>query len=421
MKKLAIVSSYSESCGNAAFTKVLHDSIEQYTELGVEVVELKLKLLQSIQHQVRKRGDNHIKQICEQLKNFDAVNIQLEAGLFGTLPRDIERRARRLMRANPNTSVTFHSPRLISDTSEMRAGIKAILGLKLIAGFKQLLRSAGGNIHVRLNHRLLKAAIANRCRLIVHTGRAKELIEAFYSYTNVDLHPLQIVPEGFVPNRVVLLKIIRELGLAGDPKIAVKSSTEGEVVSEKSTCAFHEDFFIGMFGYLSAYKGHLDALHALRYLPTNFKLLIFGRQHPQTLKTDGLADKYVAELRDTVAKDKRLRKRVFFLGELPDQEFMNVAGSVDVAWLPYYENGQDGSGIASICVDACPRVLCSTSFAFDELLKLVEYKNVMRFDIGNYVELAQKTCMILTRELPAHPFGNKQKFNLISQACVYVK
>jgi hypothetical protein len=92
---------------------------------------------------------------------------------------------------------------------------------------------------------------------------------------------------------------------------------------------------------------------------------------------------------------------------------------VDVVWLPYYENGQDGSGIASICLELAPRVLCSTSFAFDELFRLIRYRNCERFDIGNVLELAKKTEILMRRETPSKPFGDDSTYSLRSQAVMY--
>jgi hypothetical protein len=149
--------------------------------------------------------------------------------------------------------------------------------------------------------------------------------------------------------------------------------------------------------------------------------LVFGRQHPQTLKSNGVVDKYLGKLIQMVMTDDSLKDRVLFMGELNDQDFLDVASSVDVAWLPYYENGQDGSGIASICLDLSPRVLCSTSFAFDELFKLVKYNNVTRFDIGNTLEMALKTEMVLRASKPIRPFCVETVYNLRSQATVYAE
>lgn len=397
-KKLAIVSSYSESCGNAAFTKVVHDSIEEFfPEFDVEVLELDLNLLQSVDFSVRAKGDKHIKHIASNLINFDSVNIQLEAGLYGSLPKDIIERFGWLVKANPNTSVTFHSPRLISSTpSNARSALKKILMFQISAGFKELLSNIYSNTHIRINKALLKKIIDSKARIIVHTKRAKRQIEQFYDYKNITVHPLKLVPNQFSPNQHTLNDIRNRLKLLDD------------------------DVLIGMFGYISGYKGHTDALEALKLLPKKFKLVIFGRQHPQTLKSDGRVDAYLLTLINKITSNKKLQSRVFFLGELKDEDFLSVAANVDISWLPYYENGQDGSGIASICLDLCPRVLCSSSFAFDELFKQVRYNNVYRFDIGNILEMALKTEMILAAPKPQLPFGDESSYSIKTQAEAYV-
>ena len=318
MKKLAIVSSYAESCGNADFTKVLHDSIEKYTDIEVEVLELNLTLLQSIDRKIRRSADAHIADLCKQLKKFDAVNIQMELGLFGTLPKDIKARVDSLLSANQKTTLTMHSPRLISSSASARDAIKQILNLKIISGIKALLNSLKSNLHVNINRNVLNAAISHKCRVIVHTGRAKNQIEKLFDYSNTDIHPLKFVSDDFQPDSSILQNIRKELNLPDDAVV------------------------VGMFGYISAYKGHLDALKALEFLPDNHYLLIFGRQHPQTLRSDGKVDEYLSKLQKAII-EKELAKRVFFLGELNDNDFMQVAAGVDVAWLPYYENGQDGS------------------------------------------------------------------------------
>ncbi|MDF0377971.1 glycosyltransferase [Methylophilus sp. YYY-1] len=397
-KKMAIVSSYSESCGNAAFTKVIHDSIEKFfPEFDVEVLELDLSLLQSVDFGVRPKGDEHIKCLASKLTGFDIVNIQLEAGLYGSLPRDIIKRFGWLVKANPNTSVTFHSPRLISTTpSGARLAFKKILMLKIKSGLKDLFSNLYLNTHLKINKGLLRKAVNANARVIVHTTRAKKQIGHFFDYKNITLHPLKLVPYDFVPNKSVLSNIRTRANLSKD------------------------DVLIGMFGYISGYKGHMDALEALKLLPENYKLVIFGRQHPQTLKSNGKVDEYLSKLIKNVLSSKELKSRVFFLGELNDEDFLSVASQVDISWLPYYENGQDGSGIASICLDLCPRVLCSTSFAFDELFKQVRYTNVSRFDIGNILEMALKTNMILAAPIPQMPYGDEATYNIKTQAEAYV-
>ena len=398
MTTLAIVSSYSESCGNAAFTRILHDSIEAYSDVKVEVVELNLKLLQSTDRVIRRAATLYIHEMCQRLQTFDAVNIQLEASLFGTLPSDIVTRVKKIIRANPNTTVTLHSPRLIPSGVGFRSGIKKLLRLKIRAGLGDLSRHFLSNVHIRINKKIIKYAIKHQCRLIVHTLRAQEQIQVIYRYDNIDVHPLRIVPEDFQPNRASLVKIKESLGLGED------------------------DTLIGIFGYISPYKGHHDAISAMEYLPDNYKLLIFGRQHPQTLNVNGDVDDYLLSLLELIRAKKELGNRIFFVGELSDTEFLHMAASVDLAWLPYYENGQDGSGIASICMELCRKVLCSTSFAFDELFKLVPYSNYLRFDVGNVLEVAHKTKVMVDGHMLSDSTSDKPSlYTIQSQAGMYVK
>ncbi|MEL6845053.1 MAG: hypothetical protein AAFP02_17745, partial [Bacteroidota bacterium] len=213
MKRLAIVSSFSESCGNAAFTRVLQNSIEQFSDIKVEVVELNLQLLQSTANVVRRKADKHIDELCTRLSEFDAVNLQLEAGLYGTVPKDIVSRVTKLMQANRVTTVTMHSPRLKSATNYgFREGIKNLLRLKLITGASQILDELRGNVHVNINRKMIKAAERMGHRLIVHTKRASDQIRIFFDYENTSIHPLKIVPEGFAPDGAVLNQIKHELG-----------------------------------------------------------------------------------------------------------------------------------------------------------------------------------------------------------------
>lgn len=393
---MAIVSSHSVSCGNAAFTRVLHKSIERSRDgIDTEVIELDLTLLQSVDRGIRSKANDHISDICCQLKEFDCVNIQMEAGLYGTVPRDIVKRFSKLVTANKNTNVTLHSPRLIAPSASARSAIKKIFFLRFRSGLEELFLASFKSINIKINKKIIRHCIASNSRIIVHTLRAKKQIENLFSYTNVDVHPLKMVDEGH----------------SHDPKTFQNQFTQANLDPN--------DIHIGIFGYISSYKGHVDALNALQQLPLNFKLLIFGRLHPAAL-IDGALDPYLSHLIEMVNSREKLKNRVLFLGELDDSDFLDVVSDIDVAWLPHHENGQDGSGIASLCLDLCPRVLCSSSFAFDELLKLVQYNNVMRFDIGNTVELASKTQMILNRDEPSKPYGGVSRYNVRTQADIYL-
>ena len=139
MSTLGIVSSYSESCGIASFAKVLHDTIKLYSNNNVEVVKLDLQLLKAVDKKTRRYADNHIQDIYKQLKSFDAVNIQMEVGLYGSLPQDIIKRSKKLIEANPNTSITLHSAQMLATTPvSSLSPLKKLLKLELKKEFQSL-------------------------------------------------------------------------------------------------------------------------------------------------------------------------------------------------------------------------------------------------------------------------------------------
>ncbi len=393
MKKYILVSSFSESCGNAYFTEILLDGL-RVEGFHAECASLDLSLTQSMERVIRKKADAHIDHICKSLKSADAVNIQFEAGLYGTMPSDIIKRFKKLILSNPNTSVTLHSPRLLGAPSGYRDVIKLVLTGRIKAAYNKYLEMVKGNVHFKLNRAIIELIVRNGSKIIVHTKRAKDQINKLYGYdlSNIYVHPLKFVaPDHKVyPNKLISLK-------------------RGYSLDES-------DKIIGMFGYISLYKGHSVALEAMMILPENYKLFIFGRVHPQTIRLGEVVDPYIKQLDDFILRNN-LKNRVYFVGEVPTEDFINYSGSVDCVWLPYLEVGQDGSGIASICCDVSNNVIASNSFAFDELMKLIPYPTVRRFDIGNCLELAQKT-MCDTEQSNSESVKNS-KYNLKTQALIY--
>lgn len=397
--KMAIVSSYDESCGIASFTKILTNSIQSlYKNVQVTVFPLDLDLLQSVERSIRRDADRYIDKLSKDLNAFDLVNIQIEYGLYGAFPRDIVRRLERLFTSNKNTVITLHTVHLLTGgQSAARNAIAALTRFRLREALKALIMTRYQQAHVKISRKAIRMAARHNVRIIVHTLRSKAQILRLFNYSNVDVHPLKLVPQDYKVNNDTLDKIKHNIGCRTD------------------------DILIGIFGFISPYKGHMDALKALRHLPQNYKLLIFGRQHPRSIRSDGSVDPYLAALQKFLKKSNLLRDRVFFLGELADLEFMDVVSRVDACWLPYYENGQDGSGIASLCVDLAPRVLCSQSFVFDEMFKLVNHANVIRFDIGNILELALKTKMSMRQQFKVRENVDDETFTIKTQAATYLR
>ena len=379
------VSSYGESCGNAHFTEVLISSVG--TVLDTSCLKLDLALLQSRSRLSRKLAEEHVKMLVSQLGHADYVNIQVEPALFGARPRDICRRLEALMTANRNTSITLHNARLLADRwhQSWRGVIKQILKGRLRGALNDTLFLIAMGRNLSVNRKIVSIAMRNNIPVIAHTKRAARHIKQMYKYANVVVHPLKF------------------------PEVGIGCVERGERVLQEIKLKFGigvESTTIGIFGYISRYKGHHDAIQALSVLDKRFTLLIVGRQHPQTIQAHGPCDEYIKFLVE-LAVDLKVHDRVIFLWEYGQEDFEGLMSAVDVCWLPYYEVGQDGSGIAAQCLQHGKSVVCSASFAFDEALDLDPQENVYRCDIGNYLGLASMTRFAAHEESGRKKDGRK--------------
>jgi glycosyltransferase involved in cell wall biosynthesis len=368
-RTIGIVSSVDVSCGNAHFTRVLGESLSALPGVEVELLGLDLELTQSLAGHERRLADQHIADICRRMRRLDAVNIQFEPGLYGRGFPDVARRFRRLLDANPNTFVTHHAVRTVDRMNipeRMLNAVGSLLSFKPGLAMRQAREAQKLRLDVASARAYVKMVATRGRSMVVHTGRSARRIHRSWPDADVHVHPLRIVEPG-------------------------SRSGEGFVDALKHRLLLPPDTVtVGVFGYFGGYKGMDTALRALKRLPRNHHLLVFGRQHPQTIRQQEPVGGAVATL-VTLVDHLRLSSRVHFLGELDDQDFSDAAAGVDAVWLPYLEVDQDGSGIAAIAFDVAKRILASNSSAFDELLQLIPYDGVERFDIGNDLELAQKT------------------------------
>jgi glycosyltransferase involved in cell wall biosynthesis len=393
MKKIAIVSSYDESCGNAYFTEALVSTINKsQTGWAAEPVGLNLNLNQNLGRLENQAADDDIKRITEYLKKFDSVNIQFESQLFGLIPSQIKRRLRFLLSSNKNIFVTYHSPRVTVDFKQRKEAIRQLMSLRLLSALRSELNNYRSNFDVHMNRQIIRMLSKRNIPVIVHTKKSQQALKQVFNHGNVHVHPLQFADKSRV-NLQKVREIRPNLGLPEDAML------------------------LGLFGYISKYKGHMEALEAVRALPDEYHLVIAGRQHPQTLGNDD-ATGYLRQLVRKVARDPQLRDRTHFAGELSNSDFEALVSSVDCCILPYHEVGQDGSGIASICFELGQRVLASNSFAFDELFKLVPEYRSPRFDVYNHLELAEKIQIAVSASVEAKGSG---KYSLDTQAELYLK
>lgn len=373
--RLAIVSTFDELCGIAAYTQALVRQLGDAFEL--KVFDLDQFLLRGPGNRVRKEGDAHIRRMCAEFAAYDFVNIQLEHGTLGRGAADILRRFRMLVDAAPAVTVTFHTV-----LQPERLGLGMLLQSLARLRFDQ----AGTRIGARYRRHLLvdglyrclrRAQRTKPLRIIVHTHRDMLFMKHVNRFDSVFHHPLAFLQAEDVR------------------QIRAGSNRQQFPVLQLLPRGAR---LIGVFGFLSRYKGFDTAIRALRHLPPEYHLLIFGGTHPQELKREQRVDKYIAELlgeagalprRDASDGDSPLLSRVHFMGALDDKAFRAGMVLCDSVVLPYLEVGQSSSGTLSQALELGCRVIVARTNAF---LQFGRYHpdTIEYFDIGNHLELAER-------------------------------
>jgi hypothetical protein len=174
-KRLALISTHDDLCGIAAYTRSLEKQLGEIFD--VTVFDLDQYLLRSTHARVRRFADRHIQDICRAVRDYDAVNLQLEYGTLGRDCRDIHRRFSWILRAAPRFSVTFHTL-FQCEAFDFREYFREIFR-------RNFAKAMAMRAQYNRKH-LLSAGLASRLRraqrfkpvaLIVHTRR--DLVERF--------------------------------------------------------------------------------------------------------------------------------------------------------------------------------------------------------------------------------------------------
>ena len=376
-KKLAIISTWNEVCGIAHYASYLKKALDDDYEIEVLSVPRKIFDVQSPNSKERAIADKRIDEICLQLCKFDVVNIQFEPGLFGTSVSDIIRRVKKLIYAGKELVITFHS---IKRSQEIKASviIKNILRFRLKTVYHQLRAYAESNKWNSLLKYINRLSKKKKISAITHTQRDKFYLSLLAPDLAVFDVPL-----------IYLSKHDRE----NLPAVAASTLLQQRIPYPKENIRY-----IGVFGFISDYKGYIYALKALNFLPTDYELLIFGSLHEGHLTHRMGTHPFVSELVDYVeAIDKKQNKekrkfsdRVHFMGTVSDDELLCGMMLCDAVLFPYINSEQTASGPISLAIELNRYILASKNLPFIELTHY--YKDKFEFcDIGNYIEIAQKS------------------------------
>ena len=410
MKRLALVSSYAEECGAAFYSSRLKRHLES-AGFTVDVKRLPLSLLRvSFPAAVRRKGDAEIARIAAELPEYDAVLLQFEPGLYGTLPSASYRRVRHLLAAAKKAIVTVHGfDRNVTNESVISLLYAGRYGAAIDRLFTQPERAAVESFWKYV-------ARAEHITVLTFCRADQTLLQRFHDIRRIANFPITYFDQAEVA--------------------AIKAATDREQLLRQFGLDPRRKYF-AVCGFLNAYKGHLTAIKALEYLPSDWDLAIVGGEHPHGIEANRQIGPYVHQLlafllegeqkgrdgagaglltnsdvgevltradldrldikQDLFQKSEFkhflpqsvLRDRVKFLGQVTDEMMPRFYAGLDYIVHPYIRTreGQSGSGPATMALEFGTRSLFSNAPVFREMS--LYYADAMHFfNIGNFVELA---------------------------------
>lgn len=394
-KKVLIVSSYDEMCGNATYATAIVRGLSEIYD--VEVAPLKLRLTQSNEPNLIAAADRHIDEIARQAAAVDFLNIQFERGLYGLTASKAAERVSKLIRASRNVIVTFH--RVDPPTFNVLDIIKRIVKRR----FGDIPRMIWDRTTIKMYKKLVaelnkKSGKNSSAWAIVHTEREKQIFEEIYGLKNVTNYPLTyLFPED------------REKYLASCTRDAFLRRYNLDP-SKK---------YVGAFGFFGMYKGYDTLINAVSYLPRDYQVLLFGSQHPQSIKVNERIEVSVNQITSAIEKlPVGARQRIQFMGSPDDDRFIEALRCVDAAALPYMEVGQGMSGVIALGHEVGANIVAANNLSFLEFQRI--FGSVFHiFDIGNHIDLAQRIVQAvekgpLPRKVPFEAFGLRQNARLHS-------
>lgn len=293
------LSTFAERCGVATYNQALAGALRQAgASIRIHGVDVAAARKKSKREMLRYFDD-----VPGKLTACDAVLIQHEYGLFcgrhssGLAQRVFARLMREVVRSRKPTAIIFHS--------EPRTS-RRILSRR------------------RFYWERIRALINANPQLfaVVHSAAARE----------------QYVAAGLAPESIWTTR---------HPLPAARSIPR---------TGSDDTVTLTIFGFVSRYKGHDEAVAALDALPGRYRLLIAGGEHPGNIEDDTFRRLSTAG-----------HPRVEITGWLETEEISRVMARTDIVLAPYHENGPAGSGAVTWGLCHGRPVIASDTVTFSEI------------------------------------------------------
>ena len=349
-KKIRVLHFSSRSKDNCGVGKYQENFVNRYKDdddLGIET-----DFFDVSPYQTRRMTQDEINdvmhQLRQQLKDYDILHIQHEFGLYsGTEFAQLVETAKSM---GKKVIVTVHLSPALAFKFKPREGVG--------------LRSA---MHVVRQRRLHGIFIK---RHIEPMQRADLII------THNNAATKSLVGYGISKNRILQIKhpVLPQI-------LPKQKSTE---ITEKLR-KDDSDIIYSTIGFMHKYKGVEDAMHALKFLPENYKLAIIGGMQP--ISDEKNIYNKIADLIDTI----NLKDRVYITGYVEDDDRLNaLIRETDVCVYPYNNAyyGQVSSGALNLAFANERPVIAYPTDTFKESND--EFNQIVLTSAQAYYELARE-------------------------------
>lgn len=341
--KILHVTSHNEICGIAKYQ-------EQFVDGMKLAKDISHKFFKASPYQTRFMNSKQYSKVLEdfnkEIIDVDIIHIQHELAFYKH--SELKKMIKISRKSNKKVIVTIHTA---FDVAYNKASLNIFNPRKFIDYLKTLRNQKKfEKIHIKP---LKKANL-----LIVHNKSTKQ------SLLNI----------GFKSSNI---KIIRM------PVPTVNFKLKTNIVKDNLNF-MKGDVIFCMVGFISPNKGLDQAIKALMYLPSNFKLAIIGGLHPM-----GRDEAYLDELTDFIAFHN-LKSRVYISGYIEDDDNMNaMIRECNICIYPYksnYYSYVSSAAVGNALANHMPIIAYPTSTFLD----LNDEKKIIIFcDSSNYYELAR--------------------------------
>lgn len=295
--RIAMFTPWDQVCGNAEYAKRLVAGLERFSSVDIhEMWNISDRYDEHGRYLTRAALRSHFNGLRQAAKSADCdvVHVQHEYAFFGRSPVKADREFRSLVRqVRRPLVVTLHTflPSLIR------------------GHFRGLPRRAAGAFMYWHRTRHFREALDRAAAIVLHSGYTQRQFLAAFPQFRAKVRMVPIAIEAVPPRH-----------------------TDRWFKS-------HGEKWIVIPGFVSAYKGHGQALRTLKLLPEQYRLVVAGGLHPKDPSSSEMW-MHVLAMMDELG----LRDRVTITGFIEDPaEQSALFSKADAFLLPYREVGQSGS------------------------------------------------------------------------------